>query len=343
MKPLRVLLLIREGLEPPESIEGISDEVYKNAEWKCEYDVAVTLRELGHDVRHVGVYNSLTALRNAVEEYKPHVCFNLLEEWNSVSLYDRNVVSYLELMGVAYTGCNPRGLMLARDKAISKKLLAYHRIRVPQFAVFPAGRRPRRPKRLSFPLFVKSLTEDASLGISQASLVKDDKALAERVRFVHNHTGTYAIAEQFIEGREVYVAVIGNHRLEVFPVWELLLTNKPDDAPLIATARAKWSAKYQKKWGVITKAAEDLPNGVAERIEKLAKRIYRILFMSGYARMDFRLTADGKLYFLEANPNPQLAYGEDFAQSGDKRGIGYAKLLQRILNLGLRYKPLGAV
>ena len=343
MRKLRVLLLMREGLEPPESIEGMPEDEYKNAQWKCEYDVTVTLKERGHDVRKLGVYGDLFALREAIGEFKPHVCFNLLEEWKSVSLYDQNVVSYLELLGVPYTGCNPRGLMLARDKAVSKKLLAYHRIRVPHFAVFPVDRRLSRPKRLNFPLLVKSMTEDASLGISQASLVKDDKALAQRVRFIHEQTGSYAIAEQFVEGRELYVGVIGNHRLDVFPVWELLFTNKPEDAPLIATARAKWSAKYQKKWGVISKAAEDLPEGAAERIAKLAKRIYRILFLNGYARLDFRLSPDGKLYFLEANPNPQLSYGEDFAESAAKKGIGYGRLLQRILNLGRRYRPLEVV
>jgi D-alanine-D-alanine ligase len=342
VKRLRVLLLVRKGLEPPETIEGTLEEEYKDADWKCEYDVSETLRGLGHEVRALGVYSDLTPIRQAVEEFKPEVTFNLLEEWDSVALYDQNVVAYLELLGCPYTGCNPRGLMLARDKALSKKLLAYHRIRVPEFQVFPLGRKVRRPRRLSFPLFVKSVTEDASLGISKASLVKDDGALAERVGFVHSKTGTDAIAEQFIEGRELYVPVLGNDRLAVFPAWELLFTEKPDGEPLIATRRAKWDPRYQKKWGVTSKAAADLPEGLAERIGKLSRRIYRILCLSGYARIDFRLSPEGKLYFLEANPNPQLAFGEDFAESVEVGGVGYEDLMQRILRLALQYRPARA-
>ncbi len=340
MKKLKVMVLVREGLEPPESIEEMPDDEYKNAPWKCEFDVVATLENLGHDVKVLGVYSDLGAIRKAVKEWEPDVTFNLLEEWESVALWDHNVVSYLELLGAAYTGCNPRGLMLARDKALSKKLLAYHRIKVPEFHVFPMNRKVRRPKRLAFPLFVKSVTEDASLGISNASLVNDDASLAERVNFVHEKAGTDVIAEQFIEGRELYVSVVGNDRLMAFPVWELLFTEKPADVPLIATRRAKWDSKYQKKWGVISKAAEDLPEGMAERIQKLSKRIYRYLCQSGYARIDFRLSPDGGLYFLEANPNPQLAFGEDFAESVEKGGMEYDQLLQRILRLGLQYRPV---
>jgi len=340
VKKLRVLVLVRKGLEPPESIEKVPDEEYKNADWKCEFDVQATLEGLGHEVRVLGVYSDLAPICGTVEEWAPHVTFNLLEEWDSVALYDQNVVAYLELLGVKYTGCNPRGLMLARDKALSKKLLAYHRVSIPEFQVFPLGRRVKRPKRLDFPLFVKSVTEDASLGISRASLVAGDAALAERVRFVHEKAGTDAIAEQFVEGRELYVSVIGNDRLRVFPVWELVFTEKPEDAPLIATRRAKWDLKYQKKWGVVSKAAEELPNGLAERIGKLSKRIYRFLCLSGYARIDFRLSPEGRLYFLEANPNPQLSFGEDFAESVEAGGVGYEQLLVRILGLGLAYRPV---
>jgi D-alanine-D-alanine ligase len=340
VKKLRVMVLVREGLEPPESIEEMPDDEYKNAPWKCEFDVVATLENLGHEVKVLGVYSDLALIRSAIEDWQPDVTFNLLEEWDSVALWDHNVVSYLELLGARYTGCNPRGLMLARDKALSKKLLAYHRIKVPEFHVFPMNRKVRRPKRLAFPLFVKSVTEDASLGISNASLVTNDEALAERVKFVHEKAGTDAIAEQFIKGREIYVSVIGNDRLIAFPVWELLFTEKPEDVPLIATRRAKWDAKYQKKWGVISKAAEDLPAGMAERIQQRSKRIYRYLCQSGYSRIDFRLSPEGDLYFLEANPNPQLAFGEDFAESVEKGGVEYAQLLQRILRLGLQYRPV---
>lgn len=339
VKKKRVLVLTREGLAPPESIDHLSDDEVGIADWKTEYDVVTTLRELGHEEKFLPLQSDLSVLRDAIEEWKPHIAFNLLEDFAGNVLYDQNVVSYLELMHVPYTGCNPRGLMIARDKALSKKLLAYHRIRVPDFGVFPMDRKIRRPKRLDFPLFVKSITEDASMSVSQASLVKDDASLSERVAFIHENSETDAIAEEFIEGRELYVGVIGNKRLDVFPVWELFFDKKPEDAPLIATAAAKWNLKYQKKWGVTSRAAKNLPEGFQQKVSILCKRIYRILCLNGYARFDFRLTPDGRLYFLEANPNPALAYGEDFSDSAEKKGIPYNDLIQRIINLGLRWKP----
>jgi D-alanine-D-alanine ligase len=291
---------------------------------------------MGHEVLPLGVRDDLSVIRNTIQEWRPDITFNLLEEFDGIAMYDQNVVSYLELLRIPYTGCSPRGLMLARDKALSKQILSYHRIRVPDFAVFPIGRKVRRPRRLRFPLFVKSLVEEASLGISQASLVEDDAKLHERVAFVHERLGTDAIVEEYIEGRELYAGILGNLRLQVFPIWELLFTKMPDDAPRIATRKVKWDYEYQKKWGIVSQEASNLPSGLVDKICHLAKRIYRILGLNGYARMDLRLSAGGELYVLEANPNPQIAYGEDFAESAEKAGLDYPDLLQRILNLGLR-------
>jgi D-alanine-D-alanine ligase len=340
VKKLRVLMLTRDSLVPPEDAAARPPAELVDAPWKCEFDVSETLRKLGHEVRPLGVYSDLGPIRETVTGWEPHATFNLLEEWDSVALYDQNVVSYLELLGARYTGCNPRGLMISRDKALSKKLLAYHRIRVPEFQVFPIGWRCRRRKRLAFPLFVKSASEHASLGISQASLVRDDEALVERVRFIHEKAGTDAIAEQFIDGRELYVSVVGNDRLRSFPAWELLFTEKPDDQPLIATRRAKWDPAYQKRWGVVSRAATDLEPGLAGRLAGLSRRIYRLLCLSGYARIDFRLSPEGEPYFLEANPNPQLAHGEDFAESVRAGGLEYPELVARLLGLGLAYRPV---
>lgn len=340
MKKLRVLVLVREGLEPPDTIDGLSDDDLGRAPWKTEYDVVTTLKELGHEAHVLSVFSDLAVLARAIEEWKPHIAFNLLEEFAGVACYDQNVVAYLELAGLPYTGCNPRGLLIARDKALSKKILAYHRIRVPMFHVFPYGRRIRRPKRMNFPLIVKSVAEDASLGIAKASLVEDDTKLQERVAFVHQYTGADAIAEEFIDGRELYVGVVGNRRLEVLPVWELLFENKPDDYPLIYTATAKWNVNYRNKWGVTSRAAKNLPAEVTGQLERRCKRLFQVLGLSGYVRFDFRLDSSNKLYFLEANPNPALAYGEDLPESAEKKGISYERLIHRIVSLGLRYKPL---
>lgn len=335
---MRVLVLLHEDLVPPATIAGMTDDELARVPWKTEFDVVATLREMGHEVAVLGVVGELAAIRDAIATHRPHVAFNLLEEFDGVALYDQHVVSYLELMKQPYTGCNPRGLLLARDKALSKKLLAYHRIRVPSFTVFPRRRVIRRPRRLAFPLFVKSVNEEASLGISRASLVRDEAKLRDRVAFVHESIGTDAIAEEYIEGRELYVGMLGNQRLTTFPIWEMHFRNVPEDAPRFATGRVKWDVAYQKRWGIETAAAEGLDPALARRIARICRRAYRILDLSGYGRMDLRLREDGAVFLLEANPNPQIGYGEDFAESAEVGGLDYDRLLQRILNLGRRYR-----
>lgn len=336
MRRLRILGLMHEGLVPPDDTRGL-DVV--NADWKMEYDVVSTLERAGHQVQSLGVESDLGAIRRAIQKTKPHIVFNLLEDFHDVAIYDQNVVSYLELLRMPYTGCNPRGLMLARDKALAKQLLAYHRVPAPDFAVFSRRRKVKRPKRLEFPLIVKSLTMEASQGISQASVVDDDEKLRERVGFIHESIGTDAIVERYIEGRELYVGLLGNLQLQVFPVWELFFTKKSDEMHRIATGSVKWNEKYQKRHGIRTSEAKDLPPGIRERVQHLCKRVHRILWLSGYARIDLRLDPAGRIYVIEANPNPQLAYGEDFAESAEKAGVSYDALLRRILNLGLRWRP----
>lgn len=339
MKKLRLLALMDEALVPPDDVKGID---VASADWKTEFDVVSTLRELGHEVQCLGVRSDLGVVREAVGELQPHAVFNLLEDFHDVPIYDQNVVSYLELLRIPYTGCNPRGLMLARDKAISKKLLSFHRLPVPEFGVFRMGRAVRRPAKLAFPLIVKSLTKEGSAGIAQTSLVHDDEKLAERVAFIHKRLGTDAIAERFIDGRELYVGILGNARLQCFPVWELLFTKMPDETPRIATEKVKWDAAYQKKHGIMSDVAKGLGSDLVVRIQHMCKRIYRILELSGYARIDLRLDNEGRVYVLEANPNPQLAYGEDFAESAERAGLDYNSLIQRIVNLALQRVPDGA-
>lgn len=336
MSKLRVMALVRDGHVPPPTLEGV-DEKELDA-WKAEFDVCDTLRHLGHEVLPVGVYDDLTPIRQSLRDFTPDITFMLLEEFHGVVTYDFAIVSYLELMQQPYTGCNPRGLLLSKDKALSKKLLSYHRIPTPRFAVFPVGRKVHRPKRLTFPLFVKSVIEDASYGISQASIVHSDEALSERVRFIHEMTSDDAIAEQYIEGRELYVGVLGNQRLQTFPAWEMDFGKLPEDVERIATRQVKWNRRYQERHGITTHAAKDLDEATEGRIAKLCKRVYRALNMSGYARMDLRMTPAGEIYVIEANANPNIEYGEDFAESAETVGVDYDTLLQRILNLGLRYR-----
>jgi D-alanine-D-alanine ligase len=333
MKRLRVLVLMHPDLIPPDSLKGHSEQEIN--EWKTEYDVVSTLRGAGHEVRPLGVENELKPIRDEIESWKPHVVFNLLEQFHGEAVYDQNVASYLELLRVPYTGCNPRGLVLARGKDLSKKLLIYHRIPLPPFAVFPPRRKIRRPPRLGLPLIVKSLSEDASYGIAQASVVDSDEKLAERVTFIHERIGTAAIAEQYIEGRELYVGVLGNERLRVLPIWELEFGSLPQGARAIATEKAKHDLEYQQRHDIVVGPAKDLSPQLVASIERAAKRIYRTLELDGYARIDFRLSADGIPYYIEANPNPEIAKVEEFASAALHAGIKYSDLVQRILALGI--------
>jgi len=334
MKRLRVLVLVHPDLIPPDSSKGYTEQEINV--WKTEYDVVTTLRTAGHEVRPLGVHDELKPIRDDIEAWKPDIVFTLLEQFHGEAIYDQNVISYLELLRVPYTGCNPRGLMLARGKDLSKTLVQYHRVPVPDFAVFPMQRKVKRPARLALPLIVKSVNEDASYGISQASVVDSEDKLVERVKFIHERIGTAAIAEQYIEGREIYVGIVGNDRLLVLPVWELQFKNMPQGDWLIATEKVKHDTHYQERRGILHGPAKDLDPELATRIQRLAKRIYRTLELDGYARIDFRLAADGTPYFLEANPNPEIAENEEFATAARHVGVSYPDLLHRIVALGMR-------
>jgi D-alanine-D-alanine ligase len=335
VKQLRTLVIVHSTLVPPSSLEGASPKEIE--EWRTEYDVISHLKAAGHEVRTIGISDSLSELRQAILEWQPDIVFNLLEEFDGIGTYDQHVVAFLELMRQPYTGCNPRGMLLSRDKVLSKQLLSYHRIPTPQFLVFPRGKKLRVPRKLRYPLFVKSATEDASLGIAHASVVGDERQLTERIGFIHEQIHSDALVEEYIEGRELYVGVLGNDRLKVLPAWEMSFGSLPENLPAIATRKVKWDRRYQEKYGITTAAAADLPEGTAARLEQLCKRIFRALHLTGYARMDFRLRGDGTLYVLEANANPNLSADEDFAQSARSAGLDYLPLLHRILQLGESY------
>ncbi len=336
MKKLRTLVVVHSSLVPPASLAGYSEKEID--EWRTEYDVVSTLSAAGHELQTLGVLDSLTELRTALIEWKPEVVFNLLEEFNGIVTYDQHVVAFLELMRAPYTGCNPRGLLLSRDKVLCKQLLAFHRIPTPQFAVFRRGQRFSLPRRLRPPLFVKSATEDASLGIAQASVVDDFVRLRERVQFVHEQIGSDALVEEYIEGRELYVGMLGNERLTRLPVWEMRFGSLPESRPAIATRKVKWDREYQRRYEITTRAAEELPPPVLQQLDRLSRRIYRALHLSGYARIDFRVRDDGSVFMLEANANPNLTRDEDFAESARAAGIEYRELLERLMTLGCGYR-----
>jgi D-alanine-D-alanine ligase len=337
MRRQRILVLMHPDYMPPDSTDGYTARQIN--EWKTEYDVVSTLRAAGHDVRPLGVQEEIKPVRDEIENFKPHVIFTLLELFHNEPVYDQHIASFLELMKIPYTGCNPRGLILARGKDLSKTLVHYRRIAVPEFAVFPMRRKVKRPPRLALPLIVKSLNEDGSIAISQASIVDTDEKLAERVAFIHERVGSAAIAEQYIEGRELYVGVLGNTRLRVLPVWELKFGTMGGE--LIATEKVKHDVNYQERVGIVDGPAKNLAPELYARIQRTAKRIYRVLGLDGYARIDFRLAADGTLYFIEANPNPEIAKNQEFATAAKHVGLDYPDLLHRILALAISRAKAG--
>ena len=333
MRKKRVLVLMHKDLVPPDQA---TKKERDKAPWKTEYDVVQTLKEKNHDVQALGVISSLSRIRDALSEFDPHIVFNLMEEFDGEAIFDQNVVSYLQLRRVPFTGCGPRGLMLSRDKAISKAVLGHHRIPVPSYQVVRKGRKFKLKKNLHYPLIVKSLFEESSMGIAQASVVYEEGKLKERVEFIHESIGTDAIIEEYIDGKEVYVGVIGNQRTRVLPPWELVFKKPGDNMELIATERVKFSEDYRKKYGITTRGLDQRQTALLEKIYKLSKRIYKLLYLSGYARLDFRIGPNDTPYLLEANPNPDIARDEDFASSAWEAGIDFSTLLEKIIQLGIQ-------
>ena len=333
-KKLKVLALF-DAVRPTKIDQDLSAEM-KTQDWKTEANVLAALGAFGHTAEHLAIFDDLDLLRQKLETFAPDVIFNLADQFKNNRGFDQNIVSFLEMLGVPFTGCGATGLILCKHKGISKNILGHHRIHVPNFVVIPRGQRIARPRRLKFPILVKPVKEEASYGISQASFVEADEQFRERVAFIHEKHDCDVIAEEYIAGRELYVSVMGNSRLSVFPVRELIFGEVPPNEPKIATYRAKWDDEYRKRWGLRNHFPEDLEPALVAHIAQTCKRIYRLLTIDGYARIDLRLTAANEVYFIEANPNPILAEDEDFAHSARKAGLPYPELIDQIIRLGMK-------
>ena len=329
----KVLVLFDTAGTPPAD-QDFTKEM-KTDDWAAEAHVIEALKKLGHEVRTIGVWDEPGMIIDEIKANPPDVVFNLTEHFNEVSAYDRNVAGLLEMMGVPYTGSSPTGLTLCKNKGMAKELLAYHKIRVPNFAIFSPGATIKKPPHLKFPLFIKPAEEEASYGIAQDSFVENDEALEERIRFIHERMNQTALAEEYIEGREIYVSLIGNERLRVFPLREVIFTEVPEDQPKFSTFKAKWDDAYRKRWGIQNVFAEPFPDGVVQRMARMCKAVYRALRIRGYGRIDLRVTPEGEIVILEANPNPNLDRDDEFAQSAIKGGLTYERMIQRILRLAL--------
>jgi D-alanine-D-alanine ligase len=320
----------------PTTIDHDLTEALKTDDRKTERDVLNALAQLGYETEYLVIFDDLDLIQQKIQIFQPDVIFNLADQFKNNRSFDQNIVSFLATRETPFTGCGSTGLTLCKHKAISKKILGYHRIHTPEFVTIARGKRIARPKRLKFPIVVKPLKEEASLGISQASFVETDEQFNQRVQFIHESWNNDVIAEEYIDGRELYVGVLGNHRLETYPIRELVFREVPPDEPKMATYKAKWDEEYRKRWGLENQFATGLEDPVIAAIQNTCKRIYHLLTIDGYARIDLRLTRENKVYFIEANPNPILAEDEDFAQSAVKAGLTYSQLIDRILRLGLK-------
>ena len=309
--------------------------------WQCEAQVVAGLRALGHEVRMLVLTDDIAPLAEELDEDRPDVVFNLLEEFHKNPALVPNVVCLLELKGIPYTGSNPLALRLCKDKAMTKIVLTQAGVPNPPFQIFEPGKAVKRQEWLELPVVVKPTLEDASYGIARASVAASDEAFLERVRFLHEKTGQDVIAERYIMGRELYGSLLGNKRLRFFALREVNFGTLGTSGPAIATFHVKWSEEYRRKWGIEYGFAEGLPESVTRRIEEVCKSAHRALHITGYSRIDLRLDPEGEPMILEVNPNPNLAMDEDFAQAALKTGVSWEKLLQSILDRALRAEADG--
>ena len=332
---LKVLLVFDTPVSRPRGYNYVDE--FQDEDWETESNVYQALLENGYDVRLLGINNDIHPLIEEIRDDRPDVVFNLVEVFNQKASLDKNFVGFLEMMEVPYTGSSSKTLFLCNDKALHKKILRFHRIRVPRFHTFYRQHRVWLPKKLRLPLVVKPLADEASRGISQASVVDNSDSLAERVRFIHEKMQMDAIAEEYIPGRELYVSIFGNKRIRVLPFREMKFGNYlEEDEPRIATYKAKWDKKYREKWGLKNVFCGKLANGVQEELEDICKRAYHALNMQSYARFDVRVTQNGRTFIIEANANPNLAKNDEIAQSAEKAGIPFDKLVNKIVLLALK-------
>ena len=315
------------------SVGGFSPQALKEEEDKpAEADVLAGLERLGHQVETLAVFDDVLCMVEKLKSFAPEVVFNLTESFHSDRAHEPNIPALLELMKVRYTGARPDGLMLCKDKALAKKVLAYHRVRVPHFVISTELRPLKRLRRFVYPAFVKPVGEESSDGIAKASFAKSEEEAIERACFIHEKFHCDALIEEYIEGRELYLSVMGNRKLTVFPPREIFFHDVPEDTPKFATFKAKWDDTYRKKWGIQNGPAKELPPGVEEKLARLVRKVYRVLKIRGFGRVDVRLTQAGEVVVIEANPNPSLACEDDFAQSAVTSGLPYDALIQKILD-----------
>ncbi|MBS0617657.1 MAG: ATP-grasp domain-containing protein [Spirochaetes bacterium] len=310
----------------------------KAEDWRPVCNVKEALVRIGHEVILQGVFDDIMPLIYTIRRKKPGIVFNMLETFKQERRYEGALAGLFDLLHVPYTGCSAAALTICRNKQYTKQLLSQYDIHVPKSVLFPRGKTNRSVKDLTFPFIVKPLSLEGSDGIAQASFVEDEKSLVERVKTVHETYSVDALVEEYIEGREIYAGVLGLANLTTLPLREMLFTNFPEDKPKFATFHAKWNPEFRKKWGIKNTFVKDksIEKEVVENIEDLSKIAFRALGLSGFARLDLRLTDTNEIYVIEVNPNPNIANDDEIAYAAQREGISYDDLIKKIIDFGRR-------
>ncbi|MGH9362211.1 MAG: D-alanine--D-alanine ligase family protein, partial [Thermoanaerobaculia bacterium] len=294
-------------------------------------EVHAALTQLGHEPSYFALEGRPASLA-ALARVGADLIFNLSEAYGGDDTKDMNIAAFLDLVGKPYTGAGPRALHLAQDKGLAKKVLSFHGIKTPNFAVAYRGALDHAHD-IHFPLIVKPAAEDGSIGIDAGAVVTTVKELMERLDYIQGTFDCPALVEEYVEGREIYAAVLGNGRPEALPLIELDLSGLPEGVPRIAGSEVKWeigSEVYKKTKSAV---AKDLDEDTAAAIQKTAVGVYQALKLRDYGRIDLRLTAEGEIYVIEANPNPWIASGAEFALAARESGRSYTQLIGEIVDL----------
>lgn len=319
--------------DSPEPFDGISSlELLKTETYSEDLKVFKTLQKLGHSVTPFALFDNLGELFEELQNNQHDLVFHQAESFKGSRAHESHLAAFYKLSGINHTGASAEVLALCSDKALTKKILAHHHIKAPLFETFLEVPHEDKLSLLPYPGIVKPLNLEGSEGISQSSFVNTPKEAAARIKWIHEKLGVGAIFEEYIEGRELYVSLIGRQRFLTLPIREHFFGDVDENAPKIATYNAKWNDEYRKKWGIKSGFAKQLSPAQSSKIQSTAKRIARILGINSYARIDFRMKADGSLYFIEANPNPSIYADDELAMASIKFGMSYADFLQKIID-----------
>ncbi|HKD10976.1 MAG TPA: D-alanine--D-alanine ligase [Thermoanaerobaculia bacterium] len=301
-------------------------------------EIFEALAKLGYDPAY-HVLDGRPQSLAAVPRLEADLLLNLTESYAGDDTKDMNIAAYLDLSGVSYTGAGPHALYLAQDKALAKKIFAFHAIRTPYFATSYRGKLDHSHD-ISFPLIVKPTSEDGSIGIDASSVVGSVKELMEKIHYIHEEFDSPALIEEYIEGREMYAAILGNESPEALPLVELDLSKLPEGTPRIAGKEVKWEKETEAYKVTKSAPAEDLDEETTKRLADTAIAAYQALKLRDYGRIDMRLTEKGDVYVIEANPNPWLSSSAEFVMAARKAGRSYSQLVGEIVELArARYAP----